>query len=152
MSKLKLLWTRLFKKNNLLYAAGFFDGEGCPRISKKNRKGRSTIYEFDCCITLTDKNVIDWFASTFGGSVYEFPSKSRQDKGWKKTWQWSICANQANIFLKLILPYLKLKKEEAKICIKFQEHKVGNRFCKRSQDYLKFENDCYSKLKEVRYG
>lgn len=40
---------------------------------------------------------------------------------------WSLCAIKAMNFLKLIQPYLKIKKKQADIAIKFQTHRSASK-------------------------
>lgn len=43
-------------------------------------------------------------------------------------YQWAMTSNKARDFLTLILPYLKLKKPQAEIAIKFQASKNSRHF------------------------
>ena len=62
----------------------------------------------------------------FGGSVvprnftesYEFLYPNRRQQ-----WKWSIAQNKAVEFLKLILPYLQMKRPQAELAIAFQGKK-----------------------------
>jgi len=62
----------------------------------------------------------------FGGHVTYKPLHLKNPK-WKDSWVWTTVSNQALDWLKMMLPYLKLKKQEAIIAIKFQEERSGHR-------------------------
>jgi len=67
-------------------------------------------------IANNNKEIHDWLVENFGGSV----SASNR---WKRTYQWKLTANQAKEFLEKIVPYLKIKKEQAILAIEFQKSK-----------------------------
>jgi len=50
--------------------------------------------------------------------------KARREN-WKPQWEWKLEAGKAMEFLKLVYPYLRLKKPQAEIAIKFQEMRRG---------------------------
>lgn len=109
-------------EKDLIYAAGFFDGEGCIRI-KKSREH----YNMEVTITNTYFPVINWFKDIFGGYVYiGTPEKTNFVR--KPVAKWGLTGRKAMAFLILIMPYLKQKKYEAEIAWEFQRlksHKIG---------------------------
>jgi hypothetical protein len=120
-------------KQDLIYAAGFFDGEGCIGIweggSYKGRKTPSLVMVIN--VTGTNELSIAWWKSTFGvGRIYKIPRKHRKDN-WSDSWKWLCDARQARSVLEQILPYLKLKRREAELALEFQRHK---------DEYVSFRN------------
>ena len=103
--------------DNLVYVAGFMDGEGSIVITR-SKSGRRKNLSFDLNVTIANNNkeIHDWLVENFGGSV----SASNR---WKRTYQWKLTANQAKEFLEKIVPYLKIKKEQAILAIEFQKSK-----------------------------
>ncbi len=101
------------------YAAGLVDGEGCISISKSKRKGYKN-YQFylKVVITNTNKDILNLFQEQFGGSVL---NRSHGKKHWTPAYNWQLTCRQAESFLKLILPFLYIKKEEAKVALQFQD-------------------------------
>lgn len=103
-------------KDELNYYAGFFDGEGCIMIKKKH-SGRP-YHTLDIAISLTNLNILEDFRRAFGGTIHgAYKSKVY----YKDKWMWMIGGNKALAFLKLIYPYLRLKRGEAELGIEFQE-------------------------------
>ena len=127
------------KKLELAYLAGIFDGEGCIQIArqKPQAQGWSTVNILRCQVGMANEYIPRLFQFHFGGSIrYQKP---RAEK-WQQQWYWCIRSYQALEFLKIILPYLRLKKAEAELGIKFQSEKkwVGGRN-KKSAESLAVE-------------
>ena len=102
------------------YLAGIIDGEGCISITKvPPKRGRvSPAYRLSCALGMANAYIPQLFKFSFGGSV------SRSQKGQNKTiWSWRTSGILANTFLKALLPYLRLKRNEAELAIKFQGRK-----------------------------
>ena len=99
--------------NDLSYAAGFFDGEGC--ISA----GRSTYGDkwpfIWVSVGNTDESVISWFKSKFGGNTYSAIDKRKRVDGSekKRSYFWKLNGKYAYDFLSIIQPYLKVKSRDA---------------------------------------
>jgi len=118
-----MITRRNFNKNDLIYMAGFFDGEGCVAISKinlKNPEYKSPRYVLEVTAYNCDKDVMDWILTKFGGST-QLRVKPKEKWYWKDNYGWKITSNKAIPFLKELLPYLKVKKKQAELAIEFQE-------------------------------
>ena len=106
----------------LAYLAGLFDGEGCISILKeKDQRGfKSYRYRLRIQITNTNKSVMDWLNERFNFYITE-----RKDlkKNWKRCWVGVRHDRKARNLLVEMLPYLKVKKDEALLAIEFQKHK-----------------------------
>lgn len=113
----------------LSYLAGFFDGEGCIFIQKIKSLQKSRVggirhcpnlrYRLTVQLTNTNQEVMDWVKS-IGWYVHERKNLKKQ---WKRCWVGRLHDIRAYEFLKLVLPYLKVKKDEALLGIKFQDYK-----------------------------
>ena len=96
-------------KNNIIYASGFIDGEGCITTAG---------YSFRLTISSTDKGILLWFQQTFGGCFNNqyLPANPNHNMAWK----WILSKKkELNSFLKEIYPHLKLKKAQAKAVIDY---------------------------------
>ena len=104
------------KKDDLLYLAGIVDGEGCVSVTYGTKSGHERIR---LTVSNSDRHLIDWLTSRIGGSV----SKNKTKRNRKPAYHWEIYANKAFIVLTLLLPYLKLKKRQAELCLQFHTDK-----------------------------
>lgn len=112
------------KKNNeiLAYAAGIVDGEGHISIVRNAAPQYRIGYMYRLTVGVTNTNVwlINWMQFQFGGKIYQRCDK-RPNR--KTAWVWLVHQNGASEFLKLILPYLLIKKPQAELAIQFQSAK-----------------------------
>lgn len=108
------------KKTDFAYTAGIMDGEGSIGIARNKSKSCKRGYALELCVQVTssDEWLCTWLKFGFGGSL----SHSINSAG-NPMWHWILVARQAAAFLKLILPYLNLKRPEAELAIKFQSKK-----------------------------
>lgn len=102
----------------LAYIAGFFDGEGYIGITFRQGKGYRW-RTLQAKVGNTNEWVINYLKFSFGGSIYKRKVYGNQ----RQSFDWTLVGNQAASFLKLILPFLKLKRPQAEIAIRFQERK-----------------------------
>ena len=107
------------KKTDLAYVAGIVDGDGSISLTRQYKR----VYSYRVAVQVSNTNewLLQWLRLAFGGNVHSF-----QDKGYlrwkhKAIHQWIITATGALDFLKLVYPYLRLKKPQAEIAIKFLE-------------------------------
>jgi hypothetical protein len=98
------------------YLAGILDGEGCLTIGA-GQKETCTNYNSIVAVQNTSKKLIDWLQAKFGGSVYL--SKKETEKT-KAAYMWRILKKKdIEILLLAVLPYLVVKREQAKILLEF---------------------------------
>jgi hypothetical protein len=102
---------------DLQYAAGFFDGDGCIQLEEKSNQKNTFVVNVR--ITNTNREVLDWFKARFNGHIGIQPP-NRNVKTNKKCWYWKCESRIANTFLKTVIPFLVLKREQAQIAIDFQ--------------------------------
>ena len=103
------------KRVTLAYVAGVIDGEGCIGLYCP-QSTHST--QLQVKVSLTNKELVYWFYSTFGGGFRYEPARNERSK---PSYRWLVGGNQALKFLKQVHPYLRLKKPQAEIAIAFQE-------------------------------
>lgn len=104
------------------YIAGFMDGEGCISIGKyQGKHNRTPVYQLQLVISQKVDVLRDLCRIAGVGSVC-----LNNHKEGRKYQQWRMSPHDAVDFLKAILPYLRVKRQEAEIAIEFQE-KQGNK-------------------------
>lgn len=107
------------------YYAGFFDGEGCVRISKGygptvSRPDRQKWYSLQIDIGQTKDDVLIEIHNFYGGSLY-----TQQPKKGNPITRWSATGKNANNFLRDIVPFLRQKKERVKIALHFYANRLS---------------------------
>ena len=102
-------------KTDRAYLAGLIDGEGCICISSSKNKLDVDIWSLRLQIEMTDYDVLKWVQGQAGGTM----SCRDRNPEWKIIWRWSLCGKQIAILLAKILPYLKIKSNQAKLAIEF---------------------------------
>ena len=111
------------RTEKLIYLAGFVDGEGCltRNISRNTVKYRPQLR-----ISGTYKPVMEWIKRWFGGNYYTIHRRTAKTK---TTYDWVISTNQAIALVNRLMPYLKVKKREAKVFVAF--YKADKATCER---------------------
>jgi hypothetical protein len=100
-------------KEELIYLAGFIDGEGCIRIQRHQKNFVSLTVE----IVNTNEQIIRLIAKWFKGNV-----RCREGKGnWKNVWVFYNSGKNAAILLEAVYPYLLIKKEQVYIGLEFNK-------------------------------
>jgi intein/homing endonuclease len=107
------------------YLAGFFDGEGCISVSKfQGKNNRTPVYQLQVVIAQKVDVLAELCEIAGVGTVH-----IKRDKSGVDYLQWRMSPREGVEFLKAVLPYLRVKKEEAILAIEFQEkqgHKNGS--------------------------
>ena len=124
------------------YIAGLIDGEGS--IYMKRNKG---CYGIELSITLTSRKLIDWLNQRF--SAHVIPHK--EDPEHKQAWKWNTCSQKvAPKFLKLILPYLILKRKQALLLIEFcsgiGRRRLSRKVRGRGATYTEREHEIFKEM------
>lgn len=110
---------------DLGWIAGVVDGEGTITISPRSRTDNTCVnngWQVSVRVANTDKRMIDKLdaltrlISGSAGYVQE-----KRPNRCKRQYYWMVAARKALIFLKLIEPYLVVKREQARIAIEMQE-------------------------------
>lgn len=141
------------------YIAGFLDGEGCITVSLSTVNG--VHYAYPCIdITNTNKDVLEWICGTIGqplkGSLgVQKRLKRTQRDGWELRIRGRL---QMVVLLRQIAPYLKVKRKQAEILLRYLESDTTS----RSLQALKYalavreatdsyrESDIYSKERLIK--
>lgn len=100
------------------YAAGLIDGEGCISLSRyQNKSGFTYSARVEVGMALKGSAVLIWLASTYGGTIRRTRNSSER---WMAADCWGLFGAKAVPFLERILPYLKLKRNQAEMAIAVQ--------------------------------
>jgi len=105
---------KINSSTELSYLAGFFDGEGCISILH-NKRSRG--WTFTCTVATAGGYMPTLFCLNFGGRL----RVAQRKRGGHPITYWVVCHTKALNFLEIILPYLRLKKPQAEVAIKFQK-------------------------------
>ncbi len=107
---------------DIRYVAGLFDGEGCVRADdspKKTPKGEiRRSYQMLVSVTMTDKPLIEQLQTHMHKRD---PIKNRP------CFCWAAASNIALAFLRQVEPHLIIKREQAQLAIRLQEHVLANK-------------------------
>lgn len=111
----------------LAWAAGLFDGEGTIGLysgkSNKCSKGKTWTYAWrlQLCVSMTSKQTIDRLARIMQvGSVLSHSRKGAKPH-WKQQWSWRTYASNSEVALRMLMPYLFLKHDQALVAFEFME-------------------------------
>ena len=105
------------KKTELAYLAGIIDGDGFISIRPVNNTRKIAIH---IGVVSTDLPLLEWIVERFGGYVYHRPAPKKKPH-WKTKYEWRLQHQHIVPVLKSIMPYLIIKKEHARLAIKFRE-------------------------------
>lgn len=97
------------------YLAGIIDGEGCIRLARRKRK---SINSYNACIIVTNCNLelLQSLKQLTGlGIIYK--REKLHNPNWNPCYRWQILTKQARELLEIVLPYLRLKKEHARLIL-----------------------------------
>jgi hypothetical protein len=104
----------------LLYLAGFWDGEGSFSISmnvQRRSYGEYPSFQRSVHVTNTNLEVLLYIKETLqAGSILEMNQyRSQQNPKWKPAYKLAFSAEEARVLAALLLPYLRIKQEQARI-------------------------------------
>lgn len=92
--------------DDLVWAAGFFDGEGTVSISRSHPTATRKAYRaLQVSVGQVVRGPLDLLRNRWGGTV-------RPVRG-RCMWHWRVCAFRARQFLQQVLPHLRVKRADA---------------------------------------
>lgn len=110
------------------YLAGLIDGEGylgILKVKQGNKKkwfsNKEFIFKPVIKVAMTDKDLIVWLYNSYGGS---FETRKAHGNA-RESYCWALRERKAIEFAKRIYPYLKVKKEQAQILLRFPFGETG---------------------------
>lgn len=103
----------------LAWLAGIIDGEGCIDLSRRSR-ARAVGYHMRVSVSNTDVRLVARCQQITGlGRVAQLGGETRRrmrDR-WRPCYAWSVSTRQAEDVLRLVLPYLVIKREQADLAL-----------------------------------
>jgi hypothetical protein len=109
---------------SVIWAAGFFDGEGCVSIVRQVKYGKA-YHWLDISVYQNHSASLALLRELFGGSV----------RPEQNAWKWRACGPTAGAALREMLPYLRVKRGQAAVAVSFQARKLPARGPKRAADF-----------------
>lgn len=104
---------------DLAWAAGFLDADGCVKIQRLAQKSsKNPAYSLRISVGQTRREPLEKFQLLFGGTIYE-RKMARLTNG--VLFEWGLSAENASKALTRMLPYLVLKRDQAKLGIEFHQ-------------------------------
>lgn len=109
-------------ETDLAWAAGFLDGEGCFTLAKATtrRNGKEWV-GYRCGIGANQaiySEPIKFLHESFGGTIF---IRGQKTVTGKTVYQWRIGAKEARNILPSIIPYLRVKHDQAKYVLEFAQ-------------------------------
>lgn len=136
------------------YLAGIIDGEGSIVVSKSTGKnGRNTCYQPFISVSNTEKSLIDWLYSTFGGTVTKYTPSQMAKNCRKQVFKWQVTGKNIDMICALIRPYSTIKVEQIDVMIRLRAtYNLRENMSKAkggglSKDTLSIRQDCFDQLK-----
>jgi hypothetical protein len=116
-------------ERDLIWAAGFFDGEGTATITgRRYVKGNLCKGYILATVVNSHREVLEEvFLNNWGGAISPTSTKEHVHR-------WRIYNGNATKFLKDILPYLKIKWQVAELVLEFSAYQQGlGMLCKENE-------------------
>lgn len=135
---------------DLAWAAGIIDGEGSIFIMKQSRKDRErdVNYILRVAVESTDPYMSQELLKIFPeGALFSSSRDKRANNS--DTLKWQINGRKAVSVLKELLPFLRVKHEQAQLAIRFQETTKKHWRQMLNSDYESQEKFCIM-LKEAK--
>ena len=135
---------------DLAWAAGIIDGEGSIFIMKQRRldRERDTNYILRVTVESTDPYMAQELKKIFPyGALFSSSRDKRSNNS--DTLKWQVNGKKALLVLKEILPFLRVKHEQAQLAIQFQSSTKRHWKQMTSIEYEQQEKYCFM-LKEAK--
>ena len=106
-----------------VWAAGFFDGEGCVQITKHKRQSSRHRFQAALDVGLSQKTrkPLDLIQARWGGRVYT-------DRGCYLLRLKTLAAEK---FLHAILPYVQVKTDQILLALEYRKELIGQPRCRK---------------------
>ena len=100
------------------YLAGVLDSDGSIQIARsKLGKNKRRAYALRIYVTNSDKGLIDWLTTSVGGTSAICNQAAPLHH--KTVWRWYARGHEALPILNSLLPYLRVRKQRAKLGLQF---------------------------------
>lgn len=102
------------------------DGEGTITVHRQSRKNRHfPAYRSYVGVSNTKREPLEIFKMNYGGKIYFHPENrrtTRPNKRWADAYTWYCPVSSSKKILGDILPFLVVKRSQAKIALEFVQH------------------------------
>ena len=108
----------------IAYLAGLIDGEGTLFIGNYGKKDKirgTGFFQTVIGVTTTDKCLVDWLYTNFTGWKSEYTPKQRAKNCKGPVYSWKCTSDLLTHLCELMLPYLVIKKDQAKILLEMRK-------------------------------
>lgn len=112
------------KNETIIYLAGIVDGEGCIGLEHLSpTKGRKKDY-YVCRLTVINTSIklMELLVATLRG---QFDTRKKIE-GRKTCYRWHVFGTDLEVAMNSLLPYLLIKKEQAKLVLEYRETVANN--------------------------
>ena len=131
-------------EREIIWMAGFFEGEGSVRISKPTKRNWGTLL---CDLVNVQPDVMEPFQRRFPGYFREV----RADAPRRNFWRWRVASGTAAAFLRAIEPHLRsaIYRERAFTALAFQEQKTPRVYVVDRNEYELAQIWFYLQMREL---
>lgn len=137
------MWT----DTQIAYLAGIIDGEGTIYVQVRKR-GECFDYFPRFQVVNTDRGLMEWIHSTFGGILVQ-KDRSKHSKKWRLQYQWFTSRGVMDDLLKKVIPYLICKKPHALAMLEFRKTFWNKKSHKVSEETLSIRTEIFHRLKSL---
>jgi len=128
---------------DLAWAAGLFEGEGTVTITKAGRKGHTRGF---VSVTNTDRDVVDFFHSHWGGHLRSVGKPSERAR---EAFEWRLYSSSlAAMFAEQILPYIKTTRVRQKMELLIEASATRQRGS-RDPDYKARQHELRERMRKL---
>jgi hypothetical protein len=129
-------------REDIAYAAGLFDGEGCVNITANRRNANHPSYRVQVVVAMTDHPVLLWLQERWGGNIY---TQKRSAAHHRPGWQWHLAEAESRVFLETIRLHIKIKGPATDNALPFLWLKRDN----PAKPGAPFPHEVYTSLREL---
>jgi hypothetical protein len=139
------------------YWAGLLDSDGSVCVSRKKNKRNSYTYQIHFSISWINKpktmSILKRFQGRWGGHLGIFGNNSTSRGTYKNSKpyiRYALTGEKARIFLEWVYPYVKLKKQQVRLCLELLHIKRVYGFSKgKVIHYTKGMSDTFDEIHQL---
>lgn len=132
------------ERDDIIWAAGFFDGEGYVGISGKPGGAN---YKLRATVTNCDPRPVEEFKRMFGGSV-TVTNMAKYNPRARTRYTWEISGRKVSEVLQLLLPFFRDKQEQAELAISFADTLLQGQV--KNEATMAFRDEIDQKLRALK--
>lgn len=127
------------------YVAGFFDADGYVGVVHPQTGANAGAFWLRATITNNHTGILQEFQEKLGGRIYAKDNKREQ---WLHQYNLAWQGAQVKDFLSVILPYLKVKRQQAEIALQFPLRSTGEY---KTNEMIDVQWKIYEMLKQLKH-